>query len=124
MKDRWVRGYDGRMDHVRLRFDGWIAGVGTASGTRLVVGHWPESPFGPVSDVMVEHADGHRLLLAESAELGRFVADTYSFDDVQVVPMSVRRSDAAWVVAAGPLTLRFAVGGRGPLGLLLRAVPP
>jgi hypothetical protein len=44
---------------VRVRFDGWIAGLGTASGTRLVWGHWPGSPFGPLSDVMVEHADGH-----------------------------------------------------------------
>ncbi|MGK5683503.1 hypothetical protein [Actinoplanes sp. URMC 104] len=108
---------------MRLRFDGWIAGVGTASGTRLVVGHWPESPFGPVTDVMVEHADGHRVLLAGTAELGRFVAGTYSFDDVQVVPIRVNRSDAAWVVVAGPLTLRFAVGGRGALGRLLRSVP-
>src|SRR5688572_18537422 len=64
---------------VRMRFNGWIAGLGTASGTRLVVGHWPDSPFGPVTDVMVEHADGRRVLLAETEELGRFVAETYSF---------------------------------------------
>ncbi|MDI6098759.1 hypothetical protein QLQ12_09125 [Actinoplanes sp. NEAU-A12] len=111
------------MDHLRLLFDGWIAGVGTAGGTRLVVGHWPGSPFGPVTDVMVESPDGHRLLLAETGELGRFVADTYAFDEVRIVPIAVARSGTAWAVTAGPLALRFSTGGRGPLGLLLRAVP-
>jgi hypothetical protein len=117
-------GYDDQVDHVRMRFDGWIAGLGTASGTRLVLGHWPGSPFGPVSDVMVEHADGHRVLLAGTRELGRFVADTYSFDEVRVVPIAVDRSGPAWAVTAGPLALRFSTGGRGGLGRLLHAVPP
>jgi hypothetical protein len=111
------------VDHVRLRFDGWIAGLGTTSGTRLVVGHWPGSPFGPVTDVMIEDTAGHRLLLAESDELARFVAQTYTFDAVRVVPFDVRREPRSWTVTAGPLTLRFTVGGRGPLGLLLNAVP-
>ncbi|MFC4070155.1 hypothetical protein [Actinoplanes subglobosus] len=112
------------MDHVRLRFDGWIAGLGTAGGTRLVVGHWPGSPFGPVTDVMVETPGGHRLLLAETAELARFVAGTYTFDEVRVVPITVDRSPAVWTVTAGPLWIRFTTGGRGVLGRLLHAVPP
>jgi hypothetical protein len=107
-----------------MRFDGWIAGLGTASGTRLVLGHWPRSPFGPVSDVMVEYPDGRRLLLAPTEELGRFIAGTYSFDEVRVVPISVERSGSTWIVAAGPLALRFCTGGRRVLGRLLRAVPP
>ncbi|MEU4624899.1 hypothetical protein AB0G04_33620 [Actinoplanes sp. NPDC023801] len=111
------------MDHLRLRFDGWIAGLGTAGGTRLVVGHWPGSPFGPVTDVMVEDAAGHRLLLAETAELARFVAETYTFDEVRIVPVTVRREPAAWHITAGPLELRFTTGGRGALGALLHAVP-
>ncbi|MEU4689004.1 hypothetical protein [Actinoplanes sp. NPDC023714] len=106
-----------------MRFDGWIAGLGTGSGTRIVVGHWPVSPFGAVSDVMVEHADGRRVLLAPSEELGWFVADTYSFDRVETVPVEVRRDGARWSVDAGPLELRFGIGGRGGLGILLRAVP-
>ncbi|OMQ14701.1 hypothetical protein A7K94_0214710, partial [Modestobacter sp. VKM Ac-2676] len=79
----------------RLRFDGWILGTGTTSGTRLVVGHWPRSPLGPVSDVMVERPDGHRILLAQTAELAAFVAATYTFDEVRVVDVTVRRPDAA-----------------------------
>lgn len=107
-----------------MRFDGWIAGLGTAGGTRLVLGHWPRSPFGPVSDVMVEHPGGRRVLLAQTARLARFVAATYRFDEVRVVPVRVRRRGPRWSVDAGPLALRFTTGGRGALGRLLRCVPP
>ncbi|MEU8466412.1 hypothetical protein AB0F30_00480 [Streptomyces sp. NPDC029006] len=106
-----------------LRFDGWIAGLGTASGTRAVLGHWPRSPFGPFSDVMVEREDGHRLLLAPSRRIADFIATTYRFDEVRVTPVSVRVEAARWTVAAGPLALCFTTGRRGPAGLLLRAVP-
>ncbi|MFF4213116.1 hypothetical protein ACFYZE_27935 [Streptomyces sp. NPDC001796] len=114
------RGRDGR---VRLRFDGWIAGIGTSSGTRMVLGLWARSPFGPFSDVMLERKDGHRVLLAPSAQTARFVAGTYVFDEVRVVPVGVEAGRGGWSVAAPPLDLRFVTGGRGPMGLLLRAVP-
>lgn len=107
----------------RLRFDGWIAGVGTSSGTRIVLGHWQRSPFGPFSDVMLEQADGERLLLAPTQETADFVSDTYSFDAVRVVPVDVRVAGGTWTVTAGPLDLRFTTGRRGLLGYLLSAVP-
>ncbi|MBM7172773.1 hypothetical protein JQK87_31170, partial [Streptomyces sp. G44] len=106
-----------------LRFDGWIAGLGTSSGTRIVLGHWHRSPFGPFSDVMLERADGERLLLAPTRATADFVSDTYAFDAVRVVPVDVRVTADTWTVSAGPLDLRFTVGRRGPLGLLLHAVP-
>ncbi|MFH9295210.1 hypothetical protein [Streptomyces sp. NPDC017520] len=107
----------------RLRFDGWIAGVGTASGTRLVVGHWPRSPFGAFSDVMVEYPDGVRVLLAPSRRIADFVAATYRFDRIEVVPVIVTVADDIWLVEAGPLRLRLRTGRRSALGLLLSAVP-
>jgi len=108
----------------RLRFDGWILGTGTTSGTRLVLGHWPRSPFGAFSDVMVQRPDGHRVLLAPSAEVAGFVGATYTFDEVQVVPVAVGRpGPRAWTVDAGPLALRVRTGRRPALGWLLRAVP-
>lgn len=113
----------GTARRARLRFDGWIAGLGTSSGTRVVLGHWPGSPFGPFSDVMLERPDGHRLLLAPSPEIARFVAATYVLDDVQVVPVRVHVAGAEWNVTAAALTLRFVTGRRGPLGHLLGAVP-
>ncbi|MFJ9623164.1 hypothetical protein [Streptomyces sp. NPDC101181] len=107
----------------RLRFDGWIAGVGTSSGTRLVVGHWPRSPLGAFSDVMVERPDGERLLLAPSRRVADFVAATYRFDRIEVVPVAVGVTGATWRVDAGPLELRLRAGRRSALGLLLSAVP-
>ncbi|WP_307847768.1 hypothetical protein [Streptomyces durocortorensis] len=110
----------------RLRFDGWIAGVGTSSGTRLVVGHWPRSPFGAFADVMVEHPDGERVLLAPSRRIADFVAATYRFDRIEVVPVTVTSVTATgdtWCVEAGPLRLRLRTGRRSALGLLLSAVP-
>ncbi|EKX60033.1 hypothetical protein Sipo8835_09955 [Streptomyces ipomoeae] len=107
----------------RLRFDGWIAGMGSSSGTRLVLGHWQRSPFGPFSDVMIERADGERLLLAPSRRTADFVSGTYTFDTVHVVPVRVSVSDDTWTVTAGPLALDFATARRGIPGLLLRAVP-
>ncbi|MBZ6475250.1 hypothetical protein [Streptomyces griseocarneus] len=98
--------------------------MGTASGTRVVLGHWARSPFGPFSDVMAERADGSRLLLAPTAETAEFIAATYTFDRVRVAPVGVNTTGPVWTVAAGPLDLRFVVGRRGPTGLLLRAVPP
>ncbi|HVL82805.1 MAG TPA: hypothetical protein VM367_00710 [Pseudonocardia sp.] len=105
------------------RFDGWIAGLGTRSGLRAVVGHWPRSPLGAFTDVMVERPDGHRLLLAPSAAVAGYVSAVYRFDEVRVVPVDTAVDGARWTVAAGPLTARFTVGARPALGLLLRAVP-
>lgn len=105
------------------RFDGWIAGVGTGSGLRAVVGHWPRSPLGPFTDVMVERADGRRVLIAPSAAVADYVAATYRFDEIVVAPVAVTVDGRRWEVNAGPLTLAFHVGGRPPLGVLLRAVP-
>lgn len=111
----------------RFRFAGHIAGVGTASGTRLVLGSWVQSPLGAFADVMVERSDGTRILLAPTAAIADFVAQTYVFDEVRVVPVSValhgRRRQSRWQVTAGSLRWEFTVGARTPTGYLLRAVP-
>ncbi|MER8016704.1 hypothetical protein ACIQ7S_19680 [Streptomyces griseoluteus] len=112
-------------DHADLRFDGWITGVGTASGTRLVLGHWPRTPFGAFSDVMLERPDGHRTLLAPTGRVAEFIAGTYAFDEVRVVPVEVRIAGDRWTVASGSLLdLSFTVGRRGALGTLLRLAAP
>ena len=104
-------------------FSGWIAGVGTGSGHRLVVGHWHASPYGQVTDAMVEDPAGHRSLYAPTPQLAEFLGEVYRFDEVQVGPCSARRAGPGWEVQAGPLQLSFTVGRRGLLGWLLWAVP-
>ena len=72
----------------RWVFDGHIAGIGTASGLRAVVGIWQESPFWPFADVMVQQPSGHRQLLAPSREVAEFIAATYT--PIAVLTLSPR----------------------------------
>ena len=108
----------------RRRFQGTIAGLGSTSGVRVVVGCWDESPYGAFADVMLAHSDGSRRLLAPTDEVAAFVADTYSFDVVEIVPVAVRRSGPVFSVVAGDLDLSYDVGRRTVLGRALRLVPP
>ena len=117
-------------------FTGRILGVGTTSGVRLVVGVWDTSPLGAFADVMVERADGHRVLLAPSQEVADFVTGTYTFDETRLEPVEVveaalatgtrARADgpaATFSVATPSLTLAATLGRRTALGWLLRAIP-
>jgi hypothetical protein len=101
------------------RFDGHIVGLGTAGGTRVVVGIWDRSPFGRFADAMVEQPDGHRVLLAPDDRVAGLVSSTYSFDEVRVVPVAV----VGWGLDAGPLSARWTPGRRAPVGWLLRPLP-
>ncbi|HET9022284.1 MAG TPA: hypothetical protein VFN34_10380 [Ornithinibacter sp.] len=129
----------------RQRFRGRIAGAGSTSGVRVVVGWWHESPFGEFADAMVERADGHRLLLAPTDEVAALVSGTYVFDEVRVEPFEVsplsrpmrgpspsqgiggvaqvKVPEPGWSVVSPSLRLSLEFGGRMPLGRLLRMVP-
>jgi hypothetical protein len=107
----------------RWRFEGEIAAFGTSAGHRIVLGRWPVSPFGPISDVMLETPDGMRLLIAPSDEVADFIASTYRFDSVDVTPVEMIRRPGRLQVAAGQLRADLSIGRRGWLGVLLRAVP-
>ncbi|MCC3275707.1 hypothetical protein LJ753_07460 [Arthrobacter sp. zg-Y20] len=105
------------------RFRGYIAGLGTSSGVRLVVGHWLDSPFGAFTDVMAEHDDGVRTLLAPSDTVAEYVGGTYRFDRTVVAPVDAVLSASALRVAAGPLRLEVELGPVTVLGRLLEHVP-
>ncbi|NKX52769.1 hypothetical protein HER39_19765, partial [Arthrobacter deserti] len=64
------------------RFTGFIAGLGTSAGRRLVVGHWTDPPLGAFTDVMTEDRDGLRSLLAPNRAVADYVSVTYRFDEV------------------------------------------
>ena len=111
------------MTRVRERFTGRIAGVGSTSGIRVVVGRWDDGPWGSFADVMLEDASGHRVLLAPSDRVRDFVAATYSFDEEVIEPVSVVDAADGWQVTTPSLSLHLVVGGRTPLGLALGLVP-
>lgn len=108
---------------MRERFSGRIAGVGSTSGVRIVVGRWDSSPWGAFADVMVEDAAGHRVLLAPDERVRDFVAATYTFDEHVIEPVEVADTADGWSVTTPSLALRLDEGGRTPLGALLRLVP-
>lgn len=107
----------------RDRFNGAIAGAGSTSGIRVVVGRWDDSPFGSFADVMLAEPDGTRVLLAPDDRVAEFVSTTYHFDRVQVGPVSVAVDGDSWRVTTAELELTFVVGRRLRLGWLLRMVP-
>ncbi len=107
----------------RQRYRGRIAGVGSASGIRIVVGHWSSTPLGPFADVMIERPDGHRLLLAPSVEVRDVITATYVFDEVRVEPVTIQEIGDLWRIRSPSLELDLRVGARVPWGMLLRAVP-
>lgn len=112
------------------RFRGQIAGVGSSSRVRVVVGRWTDTPMGPFADAMVETAAGHRVLLAPSQPVRDFIAATYTFDETRIEPFSVAVTRSrpgpgtTWRVRSDSLTLDLTTGSRMPLGHLLRLVPP
>lgn len=108
------------MSRVRQRFRGRIAGVGSTSGIRVVVGHWLDTPLGPFADAMVETAAGHRVLLAPHQDAADFIAATYTFDETRIEQFQV---DDRWQVRSPSLYLDLTVGARTALGLALRVVP-
>lgn len=107
----------------RYRFTGHIAGVGSASGVRVVVGVWDDSPFGAFADAMVEDSNGHRILVAPSAAIAQFVAQTYTFDETRVEAFRADRTPQTLHVKSPSLSLVVEVGRRTPLGWLLRGIP-
>ena len=111
------------MTATRSRFHGEIAGVGSESGTRVVVGHWRRTPLGPFADAMVETAAGHRVLLAPTTQARDFITATYVFDEVRLEPCAVEVADGVLAFRSPSLSLDVAVGSRTALGRLLGLVP-
>ncbi len=106
-----------------LRFWGRIAGVGSTSGVRVVVGNWQSSPWGGFADVMIEQPDGHRVLLAPDQRVADLLQQTYTFDELVIGPVDVIMDGDRWRVTGPGLELSVTVGARAGLGWLLRVVP-
>lgn len=105
------------------RFTGRILGAGSTSGLRLVIGDWASSPLGSFTDVMVATPEDRRLLLAPTAEVADYVASTYTFDEVAVVPVELAIRGGRWRLVVGELECELRLGARTAVGRMLRAVP-
>lgn len=112
-----------RLPARRLQFRGRIAGVGSTSGVRVVVGRWDETPLGSFGDAMVERGDGHRMLLAPSAEVAAFIAATYTFDEIRIESFVVSGGHDRWQVRSDSLELDLVIGRTTLLGRVLCLVP-
>ncbi|RDH74136.1 hypothetical protein DVS77_33475 [Mycolicibacterium moriokaense] len=108
---------------MRLAFTGHIAGIGTASGLRIVVGTWDRSPFGAFTDVMLQTEDDERVLLAPDAAVAEFVSSTYEFDRLDVGEVTATLDARLLTVASEGFEARIAIGGPAPVDRLLRLVP-
>jgi hypothetical protein len=90
----------------------------------MVVGSWLSSPFGQFADVMVEAADGERLLLAPSTEIAEFISSTYSFDRIEIGHVAATHSPNGFTLRGPGLDVTSSLGGPAPFDRLLRLVPP
>lgn len=87
---------------------GSIVASGFASGDRVVVGHWQETPLGPITDVMWASPDGHRTLYAPTKDAADFITGVYAFDSVAVVDIDVAGTERTLDLAFAGRGLRFA----------------
>lgn len=108
---------------MRLLFTGHIAGTGSASGLRIVIGVWNQSPFGAFTDVMLQTAGDERVLLAPDNDVAEFVSSTYRFDRVEVGEVSADLETDALTVTTDGFHARIAIGGPARVDRLLRLVP-
>ncbi|MGI8523929.1 MAG: hypothetical protein ACR2K3_11575, partial [Nocardioides sp.] len=76
-----------------LRFGGAIAGLGSESGVRIVIGSWHTTPYGAFNDVMLCEPDGRRVLLAPDAQVADFITSTYLFDRLETLPVECEATD-------------------------------
>ena len=103
---------------------GTIANAGFSSGHRFVVGHWDDSPLGPMDDVMWARPDGVRVLLVGRPEVAELITAVYRFDTVQVVSLRCRMDETVLAVVAGDVRITLRAGRSWPIPLAgLRGTP-
>jgi hypothetical protein len=90
----------------------------------MVVGSWLSSPYGRFADVMIETADGERVLLAPDTEIAEFVSSTYSFDRTEIGDVAAAHAPDGFTVTGPGLSVSASLGGPAPFDWLLRLVPP
>ncbi len=74
-------------------FKGRVISSGFKTGDMVVIGDWNDSPHGAFTNLMWAKPDGTRVLITPTEELGEFVSSLYSFEEIIVSPMEIKRTD-------------------------------
>jgi hypothetical protein len=72
-------------------FEGRISASAFSSGERLVIGDWHHSPLGKFTNIMWARPDGKRILISPSTKCADYVSKIYSFEEVIVTPLKIKR---------------------------------
>tara|TARA_B110000444_G_scaffold11420_1_gene9758 strand:- start:2527 stop:3447 length:921 start_codon:yes stop_codon:yes gene_type:complete len=88
-------------------FKGRISSSGFASGDRIVVGDWKESPLGSFTDIMWARPDGHRTLIAPNQEVVDYVEGMYSFDEIKIQDITVTEKQRRFTLSCESMDLDF-----------------
>jgi hypothetical protein len=101
---------------MRWSMKGVIASAGFASGDRVVIGHWQDTPLGSFNDLRWTRPDGSRLLVVPDAPVGDLLSAIDEVDGVDVAPVLVTGGEGFVEVVAGSVEvqLRAGVGYRVP----------
>lgn len=91
-------------------FEGRISSSGFASGDRIVIGDWNNSPLGSFTNVMWAKPDGTRVLLSPSQKHADYVSTLYNFEEVHVAPIEVIRKSKCIEIKAPPLEIKLRWG--------------
>ena len=89
-------------------FTGRITSSGFSSGDRIVIGDWKDSPFGSFTNIMWAKSNGSRILLSPRENLAEYVSSLYSFEEVKITPIEVKRNNREISVKAGNLEVKMA----------------
>jgi len=96
-------------------FSGRISSVAFTSGDRIVIGDWSDSHLGGFTNIMWARPDGSRVLLSPTREHADYVSKLYSFEDVRIVEIMVRRGNREVSVEADELSVYMQWGRSFPL---------
>ena len=91
----------------RWRLEGILASVAFASGDRFVVGHWADTPIGPLTEVRWTKPSGERALVVTDKPAAELIGAVYSFDTVERCPIDARAADRWIELVAGPVELQL-----------------
>ena len=100
------KGKESRIDEMDV-FKGRISSSGFASGDRIVVGDWKESPLGSFTDIMWARPDGHRTLIAPNQEVVDYVEGMYSFDEIKIQDITVTEKERRFTLSCESMELDF-----------------